>query len=437
MSGQSSEEAIEKTIKIIHNGTEIELPLVIGTEKEIGIDIATLRASTKLITLDPGYGNTGSCKSEITFINGEKGILRYRGYPIEELANNCSFLEVCYLVIYGELPNKEELKSFEKTISMHTLLHQDMLKFFEGFPPNAHPMAVMQAMIASMGAYYPDASLNDDVHLNIIRLIAKTKTIAAFSYKKSIGQPYIYPDNSLDYVGDFLRMMYAVPTEEYKLDESHKMLTSILNLILILHIDHEQNCSTSAVRMVGSSQANLFATISAGVSALSGPLHGLANQKVLQMLEQIHESGDPVSKWVEKAKDKASGFRLMGFGHRVYKFFDPRAEILKKSAISLLPELGIKDPLLDIAMELEQAALNDEYFKERNLYPNVDFYSGVLYAALGIPTDMFTVMFTMGRVAGWISQWKEQMETPGGRIHRPRQVYIGETKRDFVELDKR
>ena len=375
MSDQTSEEVIEKTVKIIYDGKEIELPLVIGTENEQGIDIATLRASSGLITLDPGYGNTGSCKSEITFINGEKGILRYRGYPIEDLANHCSFLEVCYLVIYGELPNKKELKKFEETISKHTLLHQDMLKFFEGFPPNAHPMAVMQAMIASMGAYYPNASLNDDVHLNIIRLIAKTKTIAAFSYKKSIGQPYIYPDNSLDYVSDFLRMMYAVPTEEYKLDKNHKNLTSILNLILILHIDHEQNCSTSAVRMVGSSQANLFATISAGVSALSGPLHGLANQKVLQMLEEIHKSGDPVSKWVEKAKDKASGFRLMGFGHRVYKFFDPRAEILKKSAISLLPSLGIKDPLLDIAMELEQAALNDDYFKERNLYPNVDFRS--------------------------------------------------------------
>lgn len=437
MSGQTSEEATKESVKFIYNGTEIELPLIIGTENEKGIDIAKLRASTGIITLDPGYGNTGSCKSEITFINGEKGILRYRGYPIEDLANNCSFLEVCYLVIYGELPTKEELKSFEDTISKHTLLHQDMLKFFEGFPPNAHPMAVMQAMIASMGAYYPNASLNEDVHLNIIRLIAKTKTIAAFSYKKSIGQPYIYPDNSLDYVADFLRMMYAVPTEEYKLDDHHKNLTSILNLILILHIDHEQNCSTSAVRMVGSSQANLFATISAGVSALSGPLHGLANQKVLQMLVEIHKSGDPVSKWVEKAKDKASGFRLMGFGHRVYKSRDPRAEILKERAISLLPSLGIKDPLLDIAMELEQAALNDEYFKERNLYPNVDFYSGVLYAALGIPTNMFTVMFTMGRVAGWISQWKEQMETPGGRIHRPRQIYIGETQRDFVDLDKR
>lgn len=427
-------EKLDKIAKLTYNGEDYDIPVVVGTENEVGLDITKLRGSTGMITLDPGYGNTGSCTSEITFINGEKGILRYRGYPIEDLAEKCTFTEICYLVIYGELPTNDELSKFENLLTHHTLLHQDMLKFFEGFPPNAHPMAVMSSMIASLGAYYPGATLNEDVHLNIIRLLAKAKTIAAFAYKKSIGQPYIYPRNDLGYVEDFLHMMAAVPSEEYKVNP---LMSKILNLILILHADHEQNCSASTVRMVGSSQATLFATISAGVSALSGPLHGGANQKVLEMLDTIHESGDPVSKWVEKAKDKDSGFRLMGFGHRVYKFFDPRAEILKKVAKDILPQLGIDDPLLDIAIELEQAALNDEYFKERNLYPNVDFYSGILYRALGIPTNMFTVMFTLGRLPGWIAQWKEQMETPGGRIHRPRQIYTGETRRDFVPMENR
>jgi len=434
MTSEQTTDIKHDSVTLSFNGNSYEFPVIEGTEHEKGIDLAKLRSSTGLIGLDPGYGNTGSCTSEITFINGEKGILRYRGYPIEELAENCSFTEICYLIIYGELPDRKTLDEFEYMLTRHTLLHQDMLKFFEGFPHNAHPMTVMSAMIASLGAYYPDATLNEDIHLNIIRLIAKAKTIAAFSYKKSIGQPIVYPQNNLDYVSDFLHMMFAVPTEPYK---HNPLMTKALNLILILHADHEQNCSASTVRMVGSAEASLFATISAGVAALSGPLHGGANQKVLEMLDQIKQSGDPVQKWIDKAKDKDSSFRLMGFGHRVYKYFDPRAEILKSMAAELLPELGIDDPILNIAMELEKAALSDDYFKSRNLYPNVDFYSGILYRALGIPTNMMTVMFTLGRIPGWIAQWKEEMGRSDRRIHRPRQIYMGETKRAFIPMKQR
>ena len=434
MSRTEQEGEYDKVAKISFDGKEFEFPLVKGSEGEIGIDIATLRNTTGLITLDPAYGNTGSCTSEITFINGEKGILRYRGYPIEELAETCSFEEICYLVIYGELPSEDELIHFRKLLTYHTLIHQDMLKFFEGYPPNAHPMAVLSSMVASLSTYYPNATLNEDINLNIIRLLAKIKTIAAFSYKKSIGQPYIYPRNDLSYIEDFLHMMFAVPSEEYKVDKRH---VKLLNLILILHADHEQNCSASTVRMVGSSQSNLYSTMSAGIAALWGPLHGGANQKVIEMLQQIHDSGDDVMKWVDKAKDKNSSFKLMGFGHRVYKNFDPRAEILKKAAKEYFESEGSEDPLLQIALKLEKAALEDDYFVQRHLYPNVDFYSGILYRALNIPTEMFTAMFTIGRLPGWIAQWKEQMESPDNRIHRPRQIYTGETKRAFKTLKER
>ena len=387
---------------------------------EKAIDISKLRGATGLVTLDSGYGNTGSCTSEITFIDGEEGVLMYRGYPIEQLAEKADFVEVCYLLIYGHLPSVEELTDFRNSLTHHSLIHEDMKKFFEGYPP----MAILSAMVASLSAYYPE----EDGDTNIIRLLAKLNTIAAFSYKKSIGQPYIYPRNDLDYAGDFLHMMHAVPAEPYELDDT---LVEALNLLLILHADHEQNCSTSTVRMVGSSGANLFASIASGICALWGPLHGGANQKVIQMLERIEKDGSDYKKYVAMAKDKDSDFRLMGFGHRVYKNFDPRARILKKSADQVLSKLGVNDPLLDIAKHLEEVALSDDYFVERKLYPNVDFYSGIIYRAMGIPTNMFTVMFALGRLPGWIAQWKEMKDDPKARIYRPRQVYTGEAKRDY------
>ncbi len=420
--------------KLVVKGTEYEFPLVEGTESEVGIDIATLRSKTGMITLDPGYGNTGSCQSAITFIDGEKGILRYRGYPIEQIARAASFPEVCYLLIYGELPNAEQYDEWRYKLRRHSLLHQDMLKFFEGFHPGAHPMAVLSAMVSSLSTYISEENGEEDVDLNIIHLLAKVKSIAAYSYKRSIGQPYVYPRNDLGYCANFLHMMFAVPSEPY---EVPKVLEDALTLLLILHADHEQNCSTSTVRMVGSSQASIFASISAGICGLSGPLHGGANQAVLEMLEQIRQDGGNPEKFMEMAKDKSSGFKLMGFGHRVYKNFDPRATILKESADAVLKELGIADPLLDIAKNLEEIALRDDYFLERKLYPNVDFYSGIIYRAMGIPTNMFTVMFALGRLPGWIAQWKETRETPGARIHRPRQIYIGEKERPFVPLKKR
>ncbi|GIV60557.1 citrate synthase [Rhodocaloribacter litoris] len=416
------------------NGQTHELPLVVGTEGEVGIDIRKLRATTGAITLDPGYGNTGSCESAITFINGEEGILRYRGYGIEELTEKSSFLEVAYLLIEGELPTKAQLDRFRHRLTYHSLLHEDMKKFFEGFPPSAHPMSVLSTIIASLSAYYPENNDPADVELNIIRLIAKIKTIAAFAYKKSIGQPYIYPRNDLSYTGDFLHMMFAVPSETYEVDP---LVENTLDKLLILHADHEQNCSTSTVRMVGSSGASLFAAISAGVSALSGPLHGGANQAVINMLERIRQDGANYRKYVEMAKDKESGFRLMGFGHRVYKNFDPRARVIKAAADQVLERLGVDDPLLDIAKQLERVALEDDYFIERKLYPNVDFYSGILYRAMGIPTNMFTVMFAMGRLPGWIAQWKEMHNDPNTRIYRPRQIYVGPNARPYVPIEAR
>ncbi len=415
--------------KLILDGKEYELPLVVGTENEVGIDISKLRDRTGAITLDDGYGNTGSCRSAITFIDGDKGILRYRGIPIEEL-EQARFTEVAFLLIYGHLPNAAELTQWREKLTRHSLLHEDMKKFFEGFPASAHPMAMLSAMVASLSTYYPD---DQDLDLNIVRLLAKAKTIAAFSYKKSIGQPFMYPMNHLAYTENFLHMMFAVPAEPLKISPT---LERALNLLLILHADHEQNCSTSTVRMVGSSGANLFASISAGISALWGPLHGGANQAVIEMLESIQADGGGYQKFVDMAKDKESGFRLMGFGHRVYKNFDPRSRILKKAADAVLAELGVDDPLLEIAKGLEEVALKDPYFVERKLYPNVDFYSGILYRAMGIPTNMFTVMFALGRLPGWIAHWKEMREQ-GSRINRPRQIYTGATQSPWVPVEKR
>ena len=417
-----------KDATLLLDGREYSLPVFAGSENEVALDITALRALSGAVTYDPGYANTGACRSAITFLDGERGILRYRGYPIEELAEKASFPAVAYLLIHGELPATGELEAFSSSLTRHTLLKEDMKKFFEGFPPSAHPMAVLSAMVASLSAYYPEA---DEREANIIRLLAKLPTIAAFSHKKSVGQPFMYPDNRLTYTQNFLRMMFAVPSEPYVPSD---VLDRALNLLLILHADHEQNCSTSTVRMVGSSRANLFATISAGICALGGPLHGGANQEVLTMLQAIRADGGDVAKCVRLAKDKSSGFRLMGFGHRVYKNFDPRATILKRMADELLTTLGVHDPLLDIARKLEEVALNDPYFAEKKLYPNVDFYSGILYRAMGIPTEMFTVMFALGRLPGWIAQWKEMLEDPDMRINRPRQIYIGANERSMASV---
>ena len=422
------------TAKLTLNGRDYEFPVVVGTEDEVGIDFSKLRAQTGAIALDPGYGNTGSCLSTITFIDGEKGILRYRGYPIEELAGEARFAEICHLLIYGTLPNKSQVAELREQLTHHTMIHESMKNFFVGFSPSAHPMMVLSAMLASLSAYYPTGGDEEDVNLNIVRLLAKAPTIAALSYKHAVGQPFVYPRNDLSYTENFLHMMFSVPAEPYTVP---KVLDKALNLLLVLHADHEQNCSTSTVRLVGSSLANLFASVSAGVSALWGPLHGGANQKVIEMLERIRQDGGDYKKFVAKAKDKDDPFRLMGFGHRVYKNFDPRAKILEKVAGEVLTELGIEDPLLDIARNLEQVALKDEFFIERKLYPNVDFYSGILYRAMGIPTEMFTVMFALGRLPGWISQWKELRTGPGLKIGRPRQIYQGELKRSFVPLAKR
>lgn len=423
-----------ETASLKFNDKEIVLPVIVGTECEVGIDISQLRSKSGAITSDNGYGNTGSCSSAITFIDGEKGILRYRGYPIDELAGNSTFTEVAYLLIYGHLPKKEELQKFNYELRHHSLIHEDMKKFFEGYPPTAHPMGMLSAMVSSLSAFYPDIDNKSDLELNMIRLMAKLNTIAAFSYKKSIGQPYIYPRNELSYAADFLHMMFAVPSEEY---EVPKVMEEALDLLLILHADHEQNCSTSTVRMVGSSEANLFASISAGICALWGPLHGGANQQVITMLEMIKNDGGSYKKYVDMAKDKESKFKLMGFGHRVYKNFDPRAKILKAHADKVLLLLGMNDPLLEIAKNLEETALKDPFFIERKLYPNVDFYSGIIYRAMGIPTNMFTVMFALGRLPGWIAHWKEMRETPGARIYRPRQIYTGATKRSYITIEKR
>ena len=423
------------TARLEVNEKTIDLPLVMGSESEIGIDISKLRSQTKAITLDPGFVNTGSCESGITYLDGEKGILRYRGYPIEQLAEKSNFLEVSYLLIYGELPKNKQLNDFEHNIKQHTLLHEDVRHIYQAFPKDAHPMAILSSIVCALSTFYPDFSATDSdaVDLAIWRLMGKLPTIAAWSYKKNIGQPFVYPINEFTYTKNFLNMLFGVPTTNYEVPEE---FVKALNVLFILHADHEQNCSTSTVRLVGSSEANLFASISTGIAALWGPLHGGANQAVLEMLKQIHNDGGDVKKFVKLAKDKGSGFRLMGFGHRVYKNFDPRATILKGYCDKILDLLGTPDPLLDIAKQLEEAALTDEYFIERNLYPNVDFYSGIIYKALGFRTDMFTVLFSLGRLPGWIAHWLE-MRNGISKIGRPRQIYTGQTERNYVSLSQR
>lgn len=428
---------MSETAKIILDGKEYELPVIEGSANEKAIDITKLRDLTGYVTLDSGYKNTGATKSAITFLDGEKGVLWYRGYPIEQIAEYATFLEVSYLLIHGELPTEKELTYFTESIRNHTLVHEDMKRFYEAYPTGAHPMGVLSSMIASMSTFYPE-SLNPnrpfkDIELTMHRLMAKMPTLAAQAHKVSIGHPIMYPKNSYSYTENFLHMMFALPTYDYEVDP---VVDDALNKLLILHADHEQNCSTSTVRMVGSSQSNLYSSISAGIAALWGPLHGGANQAVIEMLERIKADGGDVSKWVAKAKDKNDSFRLMGFGHRVYKNFDPRARIIKKACDDVLNKLGIHDPVLDIAKQLEEVALKDEYFVERKLYPNVDFYSGIIYRAIGIPTEMFTVMFALGRLPGWIAQWKEMVEQ-GDPIGRPRQIYTGATERDYVPLAKR
>ncbi len=423
--------------KIELDGTIYELPVIEGSENEKAIDISKLRELTGYITLDTGYKNTGATKSAITFLDGELGILHYRGYSIEELAEKASFMEVSYLLIYGELPTQTQFTNFETKIKKHTLVHEDMKRFFEAFPAQAHPMGVLSSMVSSLATFYPE-SLDPNrsaeaKDLTIQRILAKLPTLSAWSYKNSIRHKVMYPRNNYNYCENFLHMMFAMPTEDYHVDP---IIVSAVNKLFILHADHEQNCSTSTVRMVGSSQANLYSSVSAGISALWGPLHGGANQEVIEMLEQIHKDGGNVDKWILKAKDKEDPFRLMGFGHRVYKNFDPRANIIKKTCDEVLEKLGISDPLLEIAKKLEKVALEDEYFKSRNLYPNVDFYSGIIYKAIGIPTEMFTVMFALGRLPGWIAQWKEMTENKEP-IGRPRQIYIGKTSREYVPLSKR
>ncbi len=423
--------------KIELDGKVYELPVIEGSENEKAIDISKLRELTGYITLDTGYKNTGATKSAITFLDGELGILHYRGYSIEQLAEKASFPEVAHLLIYGELPNQTELNDFESSIKKHTLVHEDMKQFFEAYPAQAHPMGVLSAMISSLATFYPESldpnRSTEAKNLTVHRLLAKLPTLAAWAYKNSMRHKFMYPRNNYNYCENFLHMMFAMPTEDYHVDP---IIVSALNKLLILHADHEQNCSTSTVRIVGSSQANLYSTVSAGISALWGPLHGGANQEVIEMLEQIHNDGGNVDKWVLKAKDKEDSFRLMGFGHRVYKNFDPRANIIKKACDDVLQKLGVNDPLLAIAKKLEKVALEDEYFKSRNLYPNVDFYSGIIYKAIGIPTEMFTVMFALGRLPGWIAQWKEMTENKEP-IGRPRQIYIGKTSREYVPLSKR
>ena len=422
------------TATLDYNGKSLELPVITGSEGEVGIDIAQLRAKTGAITMDPGFGNTGACKSAITFIDGERGILQYRGYPIDELAEKSTFLEVAWLLIHGELPSAVELTDFQHLITVHTMVHQDFNRFFEGFPKDAHPMPVCAAAVGALATFYQQPETEQNLRESVIRLIAKMPTIASYSYKHSIGQPFMYPQNALDYSSNFLRMMFATPCEEY---EVNPVLAKAVDMLLILHADHEQNCSTSTVRVVGSSRANLFASISAGISALWGPLHGGANQQVIEMLDHIEAEGGDVQKFVNKAKDKKDNSRLMGFGHRVYKNFDPRAVILKKSCTDVLNTLGIKSRQLEIAMKLEEIALKDDYFISHKLYPNVDFYSGIIYKALSIPVNMFTVMFTLGRMPGWIAQWLEMHKDPDTRIVRPRQIYTGATKRAYVPMNKR
>ena len=423
--------------ELTYDGKTYQLPVVEGSEGEKAIDISKLRSTSGLITIDKGFKNTGATESAITFLDGEKGILRHRGYSIEELADKSSFIEVSYLVIYGELPTQEELSAFKNDITQHTLVHEDVKSILDGFPSKAHPMGVLSSLVCSLTAFYPK-SLDpnrsvEEVNGTIIRLLAKLPTLAAWAFKNRVRQPLVYPNNNLDYCSNFLRMMFGLPTEEYNINP---VVANALDKLLILHADHEQNCSASTVRIVGSSHASLYASVSAGIAALWGPLHGGANQAVIEMLEAIKADGGDVSKYVAKAKDKSDPFRLMGFGHRVYKNFDPRARIIKKAADDVLEALGVDDPVLEIARELESVALKDQYFIDRGLYPNVDFYSGIIYRALGIPTDMFTVMFALGRLPGWIAQWKEMREN-GDPIGRPRQVYTGHNERPYVPMNER
>ncbi|MGM0578311.1 MAG: citrate synthase [Myxococcota bacterium] len=420
----------------LDNGKSLDIDVITGSEGEKGLVLGKFRKETGYITVDPGFVNTGACQSDITFINGEEGVLRYRGYPITEIAENSSFLETCYLMTEGRLPTKSEFDEFEESLTKHSLLHEQLKPMFRAFPPDAHPMAILSAVVQALSTFYQnekDPLDPDQIRLDSIRLMAKLPTIAAFSYKQSLGQPYIYPNNARGYAARLLEMMFAFPTEPYEVDAE---VAKVLDLLLILHADHEQNCSTTTVRTVGSARANLYASISAGISALWGPLHGGANQRVLEMLEQIRQDGGDVDKYVKLAKDKDSGFRLMGFGHRVYKNYDPRAYILRDKAASVLDKMQKKDELLDIARKLEEHALKDSYFVDKKLYPNVDFYSGIIYRAMGIPTNMFTVMFSLGRLPGWIAQWKEGL-TQGLPISRPRQIYTGPTERPYVPIDKR
>ena len=415
----------------------LDLPVVEGTDGDAGMDVGRLRAETGLITLDPGYGNTGSCTSAITFLDGEEGILRYRGYPIQQLAESSTFLEVAYLLIWGELPTQDQLDRFVAEVTHHTLIREEMRSFFDSFPQDAHPMAVLASGTVGMSTFYPDAQSIFDpraVETTINRLIAKLPTLAAWSFKKAIGQPYVYPRNDLGYAANLLHMMFAVPSEPYEVNAD---VAEALDLLLILHADHEQNCSTSTVRMVGSAHSNLYASISAGISALWGPLHGGANEAVINTLERIVADGGNVQKWVDRAKDPEDSFRLAGFGHRVYKNFDPRATIIKAAADRVLRATGADDALFEVAQRLEEVALRDEYFVSRRLYPNVDFYSGLIYRAIGFPKNMFTNCFAIGRLPGWIAQWKEMIEAPETKIGRPRQIYVGERSRDYVPIGQR
>jgi citrate synthase len=427
----------QQPAQITLDGTTYSLPVTVGTENEKAIDITKLRDQTGYITLDSGYKNTGATTSAVTFLDGEEGILRYRGYPIEQLAEKSTFTEVSYLLVYGKLPTKTELDKFNSDISRHTLVHEDMKRFYEAYPSKAHPMGVVASVVCSLSTFYPENNKSKrtaaEIDLTVHRVLAKFPTIASWAYKNSVGHPIMYPKNSLNYVENFLHMMFANPSEEYEIDP---VVANALDKLLILHADHEQNCSASTVRMVGSSKANLYASIAAGTIALWGPLHGGANQEVIEMLDMIHEDGGNVDKWVEKAKDKNDNFRLMGFGHRVYKNFDPRAKIIKQACDQLLNKLGVHDDILEIAKKLEEVALRDPYFVERKLYPNVDFYSGIIYRAMGIPTEMFTVMFALGRLPGWIAQWKEMIAN-GEPIGRPRQIYVGETERNYVNIGDR
>ncbi|MFJ8688840.1 citrate synthase [Micromonospora wenchangensis] len=424
-------------VKLDHPGGQLSMPVQGAVEGPAGIGVSKLLKETGMTTYDPGFVNTASCSSAITYIDGDAGILRYRGYPIDQLAEKSSFLEVSYLLIYGELPTQQELSEFSERIRRHSLLHEEMRRFFDGFPRDAHPMAVLSSAVSAISTFYQD-SLDpfdsEHVEMSTVRLMAKVPTIASYAYKKSIGQPLLYPDNSLGYVDNFLRMTFGVPAEPYEVDP---VVARVLDMLFVLHADHEQNCSTSTVRLVGSSNANLFASVSAGVNALFGPLHGGANQAVLEMLEKIEADGGDVASFVRKVKDKQDGVKLMGFGHRVYKNYDPRAAIVKKAAQDVLNRMAKPDPLLDLAMQLEEIALADDFFVSRRLYPNVDFYTGLIYKAMGFPTKMFTVLFALGRLPGWIAQWREMISDPETKIGRPRQIYTGAPEREFTAIGQR